>query len=387
MLGATQLMQIKRLGSFAETRRIASGTPLFLKGAPGTALFAVVSGTVKIAVVSIDGREATFNLLHAGDIFGEIAVLDGQPRTANAIAVTDCELMVIKHDDFLRFVHGEPEVSMKLIELLCARLRVAGTRMEEAVFLNLPVRLARLLVRLLEENAAAADKNNLSITQQEISGLLATTRESVNRHLRIWARRRVIALKRGSILVLAPRALAALASGDDDGNYKSGPHRSHPPPPWPAAAANGRLVIASQYRPMTLLISREIVGMLFDFAISISAGGGRSLHAHPTGAGCERHQRPRTARRPESDSMSALHLERQLNTGQRRALELLAAAGEQGCTGARLFNHEFTVGMLADLVWGGFATGHRETVRVGHRNVKVARIRITMPDGGRLRAD
>jgi CRP/FNR family transcriptional regulator, cyclic AMP receptor protein len=307
MLGTTQLMQIKRLGSFAETRRIASGTPLFLKGAPGTALFAVVSGTVKIAVVSIDGREATFNLLHAGDIFGEIALLDGQPRTANAIAVTDCELMVIKHDDFLRFAHGEPEVSMKLIELLCARLRVAGARMEEAVFLNLPVRLARLLVRLLEENAAAADKNNLSITQQEISGLLATTRESVNRHLRIWARRGVIALKRGTILVLVPRALAALASGDDDGNYKSGPHRSHPPPPWPAAraaaAANGRLVIASQYRAMTLLISREIVGMLFDFAISISPGGGRSRHAHPTGAGCERHQRPRAARRPESDPM------------------------------------------------------------------------------------
>jgi CRP/FNR family transcriptional regulator, cyclic AMP receptor protein len=319
MLGATQLMQIKRLGSFAETRRIASGTTLFLKGAPGTALFALVSGTVKIAVASIDGREATFNLLHAGDIFGEIALLDGQPRTANAIAVTDCELMVIKHDDFLRFVHGEPEVSTKLIELLCARLRVAGTRMEEAVFLNLPVRLARLLVRLLEENAAAADKNNLCITQQEISGLLATTRESVNRHLQIWARRGVIALKRGTILVLVPRALAALASGDDDGNCKSGPHRSHPRSPWPAAD-NGRLVIASQYRPMTLLISREIVGMLFDFAISISPGGGRSRDAHPTGAGCERHQRPRAARRPESDPMSALHGERQLNTGQRRAV-------------------------------------------------------------------
>jgi CRP/FNR family transcriptional regulator, cyclic AMP receptor protein len=213
MLGATQLMQIKRFGSFADTRRIASGTTMFVKGAPGSALFAVVSGTVKIAVASIDGREATFNLLHAGDIFGEIAVLDGQPRTANAIAVTDCELMVIHHGDFLRFVRDEPEVAMKLIELLCARLRVAGIRMEEAVFLNLPARLARLLLRLLEENAVAADKSNLSITQQEISGLLGTTRESVNKYLQIWARRGVIALKRGTILVLVPRALAALASG------------------------------------------------------------------------------------------------------------------------------------------------------------------------------
>jgi hypothetical protein len=83
--------------------------------------------------------------------------------------------------------------------------------------------------------------------------------------------------------------------------------------------------------------------------------------------------------------MSALHGGPQLNTGQRRALELLAAAGEQGCTGARLFNHRFTVGMLADLVWSGLATGHRETVRVGHRKIKVARIRIT--DAGRLKGD
>jgi hypothetical protein len=75
--------------------------------------------------------------------------------------------------------------------------------------------------------------------------------------------------------------------------------------------------------------------------------------------------------------MSALNGERQLNTGQRRALELQAAAGEQGCTGARLFNHGFTAGMLADLVWSGLATGHRETLRVGHRKIKVARIRIT----------
>jgi CRP/FNR family transcriptional regulator, cyclic AMP receptor protein len=129
--------------------------------------------------------------------------------------------MVIQQGDFLRFVHDEPDVAMKLIELLCTRLRIAGIRMEEAVFLNLSARLARLLLRLLEENAAAADKNNLSITQQEISGLLGATRESVNKHLRIWVRRGVIALKRGTILVLVPRALAALASGEDDGVSRS----------------------------------------------------------------------------------------------------------------------------------------------------------------------
>jgi CRP/FNR family transcriptional regulator, cyclic AMP receptor protein len=218
LFGALAPTQIKQLASFARRRRIASGTTLFVKGDPGTALFAVVSGTVKITVPSIDGGEVTFNLLHPGDIFGEIALLDGQHRTADAIAVTDCELMVIDRRDFLALVHSEPKLAMKLIELLCARLRVASAREEEVVFLNLPARLARLLLRLLEENAAGADKNELSITQQKISEVLGTTRESVNKHLQIWARRRVIALKRGAILVLAPRALAVIVSGDDDGN-------------------------------------------------------------------------------------------------------------------------------------------------------------------------
>jgi CRP/FNR family transcriptional regulator, cyclic AMP receptor protein len=217
VFGALAPAQIKQLCSLARARRVVSGTTLFVKGDPGTALFAVVSGIVKITVPSIDGREATFNLLNAGDIFGEIALLDGQPRTAGAIATTDCELMVIERRDFLGFVHDEPKVAMKLIELLCARLRVAGAHMEEVVFLNLPGRLARLVLRLLQENAAE-NKNKLFITQQEISVMLGTTRESVNKHLQIWARRGVIALKRGSILVLAPKGLAALVRGDGDGD-------------------------------------------------------------------------------------------------------------------------------------------------------------------------
>jgi CRP/FNR family transcriptional regulator, cyclic AMP receptor protein len=208
--------QIKHLGWFARPLRIMSGTTLFVKGDPGAALFIVVSGTVKITVPLIDGREVTLNLVHAGEIFGEIALLDGQPRTADAIAATDCELMVIERRDFLSFVHSEPKVAMKLIELLCARLRAASVRMEEVVFLNLPDRLARLLLRLVEANAPAAEKNKLSITQHEISAILGASRESVNKRLQIWAKRGVIALKRGTIRVPEPRALAALVSGNDD---------------------------------------------------------------------------------------------------------------------------------------------------------------------------
>ena len=207
--------QLQQLSSYARRRRVEAGATLFAKGDAGTALFAVYSGTVKIMVPSLDGREATFNLLYAGEIFGEIALLDGQPRTADAVALTDCDLMVIERRDFLAFVQATPNVAMKFVELLCARLRFASAHLEEVMFLSLPARLARLLTRLREENTAA-DKSRLVITQREISQMLGTTRESVNKQLQSFAKRKLIALGRGGIVVLAPQGLAALARAEDD---------------------------------------------------------------------------------------------------------------------------------------------------------------------------
>jgi CRP-like cAMP-binding protein len=212
VFGALEVPQLERLVSYAHTRPVKAGTTIFAKGDPGAALFAVCDGTVKIAVPSIDGREAMFNLLHAGEIFGEIALLDGQPRSADAVAMTDCELMVIERRDFLTFVHGEPTVALKLIELLCARLRFASEHLEEVVFLHLPVRLARLLIQLAERDRVLPGKRKLEITQREISNMLGSTRESVNKQLRAWAKRKLIALERGGIAVLAPDVLAAIAA-------------------------------------------------------------------------------------------------------------------------------------------------------------------------------
>jgi CRP-like cAMP-binding protein len=157
-----------------------------------------------------------FNLLHAGEIFGEIALLDGQPRTADAVAMTDCELMVIERRDFMNFVHGEPTVALKLIELLCARLRWSSQHFEELVFLNLPARLARLLLRLLSQDEDQAEEGKLKITQLEISHMLGSTRESVNKQLRIWTRQKWISLERGGIVLLAPDELAAVANSASD---------------------------------------------------------------------------------------------------------------------------------------------------------------------------
>jgi CRP-like cAMP-binding protein len=176
---------------------------------------------VKISAPSLDGREAVFNLLHEGEIFGEIALLDGRSRTADAIAMTDCELMVIDRRDFLAFVHGDAQVALKLIELLCARLRFASEHLEELVFLSLPARLARTLLRLAESNSSAATGRRLAITQREISQIVGMTRESINKLLRTWEKRQLVKLERGGIVVLAPDALAVVATADERGDERA----------------------------------------------------------------------------------------------------------------------------------------------------------------------
>jgi CRP-like cAMP-binding protein len=213
VFGALEPAQLEQLVSYARTRRVPAGTTLFSKGDPGTELFAVSAGTVKISVPAPDGREAMFNLLHPGEIFGEIALLDGRPRTADAMAMTDCELTVIERRDFLAFVLGEPNVALQLISLLCERLRIASAHHEEVVFLDLPTRLARILLQLADQNEAGAEEPKLKITQLEISQMLGLTRESVNKQLRAWAKRGLIALERGGIVVYRLAALAAIAGG------------------------------------------------------------------------------------------------------------------------------------------------------------------------------
>jgi CRP/FNR family cyclic AMP-dependent transcriptional regulator len=203
---------VEMLAAKATVRAFRRDSTIFSKGDEGTGLYAVMSGTVKISASSIDGREAVFNLIHAREIFGEIALLDGRPRTADAVAMTDCSLMMIDRRDFIPIVHEQPEVAIKLVELLCARLRWTSEQYEEIMFLDFPGRLAKTLLRLAEKIGATSDRKDVAITQREISNFLGRSRETTNKQLRAWARHGVVALKRGRVVVLQPEALAAVAT-------------------------------------------------------------------------------------------------------------------------------------------------------------------------------
>ena len=140
-------------------------------------------------------------------MFGEIALLDGQPRTADASAMSDCELVVIERRDFVPFLHDHPEVMLKLIEILCSRLRRTSEQVEDVTFLNLPTRLAKTLLQLTAGGEASARKGKVTITQREISDIIGRSRESTNKQLRAWSKRGWIKLERGGASVDRARAI------------------------------------------------------------------------------------------------------------------------------------------------------------------------------------
>jgi CRP/FNR family transcriptional regulator, cyclic AMP receptor protein len=203
---------LERLSSYAVRRTVKRGTSIFARGDPGTCLFAVCSGTVKISAPSPTGRGAIFNLVSERSVFGEIALLDGLPRTADALAITDCELMVIERRNFVPLIDEQPGMALKLIEMLCGRLRHTTEQLEDVMFLDLPGRLAKTLLQLVESSRPTVRGPRIELTQEDIGKIIGMSRESTNKQLREWQDRNWLLLERGGIVVLAPDELARLAS-------------------------------------------------------------------------------------------------------------------------------------------------------------------------------
>src|SRR6266446_7334604 len=155
----------EQLCRYAKHSTLKRGTTIVSKGDPGNSLIAVISGTVKISVSSADGRSAILNLIGPGGTFGEVAVLDGQARTADATANTNCEIFIIDRRDFLPFVRSQPALAMKFIELLCARLRRTSEQVEQLILKDLPGRLASALLGLTAQRKLDPASRTIAITQ------------------------------------------------------------------------------------------------------------------------------------------------------------------------------------------------------------------------------
>jgi CRP/FNR family transcriptional regulator, cyclic AMP receptor protein len=204
----------RELVALAHPRRFDAGEPICRLGDVGLSMMAVASGTVRISLPMAKGKEIILADLPTGELFGEIAMLDGRPRSADATALTKCELLVLERRHVIPFLEQNPGVCLKLMEMLCARIRHSDERMADIAFFDLPTRLAKVL---LNYPAKTRDDTRLSLSQTELAEMAGGTRENVNRCLRDWQRRGIVESKGGWTIILKAEELRRLAAGNPVG--------------------------------------------------------------------------------------------------------------------------------------------------------------------------
>lgn len=187
---------LDRIAGICKPHHLAAREVLFLKGDPSDGLYAIRRGLIRIGTTDDLGQQMTMNVLGGGDVFGEIALLDGRSRTADAVAMEDTEMFFLPRRDLLNLLKSEPSIALQLVELLCARLRDVIERMEETTFLPAETRLARRILMLAIDYGA-----EVHASQEELAALAGVTRETVNRQLQSWKRSGVLSLGRGRLMI------------------------------------------------------------------------------------------------------------------------------------------------------------------------------------------
>ena len=187
---------ISALARRCSTKVLQGGVTLFRGGDVGDALYGIRRGQIAIEVASSAGRRITLSTLGSGDVFGELALLDGRGRSADAVAITSAELFVLHRNDVLGLLNQEPTIGLKLISILCQRLRSLSVQLEQSLTLKLDARLAARLRTLAEDYGWT-----VTITQEELARSVGATRESVNRQLRLWEKAGALEIRRGGVVL------------------------------------------------------------------------------------------------------------------------------------------------------------------------------------------
>jgi CRP/FNR family transcriptional regulator, cyclic AMP receptor protein len=200
------LAGLETVGRAVRTRRFRRGEVIFHQGDPGDALFIVMSGAIKISLPSDMGDEAILATLRSGDVFGELALLDGAPRSASATALEATETLVLPRQQFRALIATEPAVRDSLLASIAAELRRLTNHVEELHFLDITGRLAARLVRLANDGGTRLEDGSIRLaaplTQGDLAAMIGCTRQSVNKLLGIFTDDHLIRLDRDSIVIL-----------------------------------------------------------------------------------------------------------------------------------------------------------------------------------------
>jgi CRP-like cAMP-binding protein len=204
----------QRIVQLCGRKRLTARQVVFHQGEPGREMYIVASGKLKVSVTSAEGKELSFFILDRNDFFGELALLDGERRSATVTAIGACELLVLHHSDFQHLLKEHVNIGLKMLSILAGRVRATTALYESSVFVEIPGRLAACLLHLAEEYGQEAEGGtliDLKLSQYELGTLINASRESVNKQLKAWQSKEIIEMRRGKVLLLQVDVLEALA--------------------------------------------------------------------------------------------------------------------------------------------------------------------------------
>ncbi len=201
--------EIASVTKAARERTYPKNSVILFEDDPGDALYVVLNGEVKVVLIGEDGREVILSILRAGDFFGEMSLIDDQPRSAHVIATEDSNLLVLRRDEFRQCLEQAPRIALGLLQALSRRLRRADDKIGGLVLLDVSGRVARVLVELADEH----DGEHIprKITHHMLAQMIGSSRETVSRTIRELADRGMIVVSRKHIAIQNRRGLEELA--------------------------------------------------------------------------------------------------------------------------------------------------------------------------------
>lgn len=203
---------LQALAGLCRERHFPRGGIVVSQGDPGDAMFLIAAGQLKVAVFAEDGREVILSVLGASGFFGEMALLDDEPRSAHVIAMTDATLLQLRRDDFRARLRASPDLGIAMLRELSIRLRRADETIASMALLDVNGRIAHLLLEMARTEGG--ERITRKLTHATIAQMVGASRETVSRTMRSLALRGVISVSRREIVLKAPDQLRSAAQRD-----------------------------------------------------------------------------------------------------------------------------------------------------------------------------
>jgi CRP-like cAMP-binding protein len=216
LFGGLDDVALASLAVMSKSQAFAAGETVFRKGDVSGSLYVVEQGRVTIATTSLEGREVVLNLLGPGDLFGEVALVDGGGRTADAVCPERAKLIVLDRRRLIPFLEANPKLMLRMLSAMAERVRWVSASFEDSAFLPLPARMAKRLLLLADGfgvDTARGRRLTVALPQRELAAHMGVTRETINRLLQDWLALGLIEVDRGVVVIRDRDRLARLAAG------------------------------------------------------------------------------------------------------------------------------------------------------------------------------